>query len=420
MIRSKQESSAQRKWTLPVMIAFLVALCSVPVTFAQTPPPAPNYEIEIGDAVLVPGQAVVMVPVFMTNSVPVQSWGMGLDYDDFHIYCAAVTTVDTVSEPLSPVIGTIPSAPPLNYVQMMYSAGPLPVGVHQIVAYLICEVQAVPAATTTVDINPIETGINGTPATQIGGSVQVMVGNALGFGVAAGSLADQPTTTNITWPPASPAALSPLTPVRVPVYMWNTEPVSKITFLTPLGLDYDEFLMHYGVDVAGTVTAQVAGNNVAVGAARVGDALYATIDLGNATIPPSDGALVAWLSVLPQTPLAGVFDVQLSSSLFTVNGQDLPVMNLLDGQAEFLNLFIRGDVEFDRSVNLSDAASIAEIVFLAGEATCPDAADVNDDGSINVADLVQLLTYIFNSSPLPADPFPKAGADSTADPLPCL
>jgi hypothetical protein len=49
-----------------------------------------------------------------------------------------------------------------------------------------------------------------------------------------------------------------------------------------------------------------------------------------------------------------------------------------------------------------------------------DAADANDDGAINIADAIAVLSNLFaNAGPLPA-PFNGCGTDPTIDELGCL
>jgi hypothetical protein len=84
-------------------------------------------------------------------------------------------------------------------------------------------------------------------------------------------------------------------------------------------------------------------------------------------------------------------------------------------------MFKRGDVNSDKTVNISDAVFILSFLFGSGEApTCMDTADANDDGSSNLADAVAILRYLFNNpEPLP-DPFAGCGMDPTKDDIDCL
>ena len=81
-------------------------------------------------------------------------------------------------------------------------------------------------------------------------------------------------------------------------------------------------------------------------------------------------------------------------------------------------LFLRGDGNLDRSVDLADAATV--IQFLAGGTNqCPDALDTNDDGAIDIADPIYNLSLQFSGGPLPPAPYPGAGPDPTEDVLGC-
>jgi len=84
--------------------------------------------------------------------------------------------------------------------------------------------------------------------------------------------------------------------------------------------------------------------------------------------------------------------------------------------------FMRGDVNGDRVLDISDAVS--NLLYLFGgdnapELGCQDAADANDDGEINLADAVRILNYLFaGADPLPA-PFWTLACDPTEGELSC-
>ena len=50
---------------------------------------------------------------------------------------------------------------------------------------------------------------------------------------------------------------------------------------------------------------------------------------------------------------------------------------------------------------------------------CEDAADVNDDGVVDLSDPVRLLGHLFLGSERPPDPFGNCGGDPTVDELDC-
>lgn len=100
-------------------------------------------------------------------------------------------------------------------------------------------------------------------------------------------------------------------------------------------------------------------------------------------------------------------------------------------------LFVRGDANRDWLINMSDVVTILSGLFggtgrrgaeerggnrFQGVFPCPDAADVDDDGRIQVNDAVYLALHLFQGGPPPLAPFPQPGRDSLvpeADPISC-
>ena len=85
--------------------------------------------------------------------------------------------------------------------------------------------------------------------------------------------------------------------------------------------------------------------------------------------------------------------------------------------------FFRGDSNLDAVIDISDALYTLNALFLqAAPLDCPDAADTDDNGAINITDPVFLLTFLFQGGrapPPPSLPFP--GQDPTEDDLfPCV
>ncbi|MEM7168268.1 MAG: plastocyanin/azurin family copper-binding protein [Planctomycetota bacterium] len=77
--------------------------------------------------------------------------------------------------------------------------------------------------------------------------------------------------------------------------------------------------------------------------------------------------------------------------------------------------FIRGDASRDGIVDTADAVVALGHIFNAQPAPCVDALDVDDDGNVNVTDVVLLVQHLFVTGLPPAAPFPLEGADRTAD-----
>lgn len=82
-------------------------------------------------------------------------------------------------------------------------------------------------------------------------------------------------------------------------------------------------------------------------------------------------------------------------------------------------VFVRGDADQSGSVNIADAVHILRAGLGRDNAACRDAADVNDDGELDLSDAVALLRWLFADGAPPALPFPEAGMDPTPDGLGC-
>ncbi|MEM7263527.1 MAG: dockerin type I repeat-containing protein, partial [Planctomycetota bacterium] len=98
----------------------------------------------------------------------------------------------------------------------------------------------------------------------------------------------------------------------------------------------------------------------------------------------------------------------------------LPVRNHGQWTLSGVPLFIRGDANGSGDLpNIADAITILGYLFIGQALLCLDAADVNDDGNVDVGDTIFVLNYQFIAGPAPSAPFPHAGIDPTPDPLDC-
>ncbi|HLU50163.1 MAG TPA: hypothetical protein VK116_18830 [Planctomycetota bacterium] len=82
--------------------------------------------------------------------------------------------------------------------------------------------------------------------------------------------------------------------------------------------------------------------------------------------------------------------------------------------------FVRGDPDRSETIDITDAIVILRVLF-EGDASfaCAAAADVNDDGRLNVADPVFIVGYLFSGTAAPPPPFPDCGPDPDGDDFGC-
>jgi len=139
------------------------------------------------------------------------------------------------------------------------------------------------------------------------------------------------------------------------------------------------------------------------------------------------------------------------NNLISVENFSYPVAQLQSCEVCIVNeqRFFRGDCNFSGdsggpdqgryAVDIADAAAMVSFLFLQGtykfEPTCLDACDCNDDGRIDLADVVCVLRYLFQRGKFPPAPGPGwretglenpnnveptgAGTDPTLDMLDC-
>lgn len=98
----------------------------------------------------------------------------------------------------------------------------------------------------------------------------------------------------------------------------------------------------------------------------------------------------------------------------------LLAIGMSSGIASAQTQFVRGDVNRDRVVEISDAIASLSALFSSGPPPgCQDAADVNDDGLNDIGDPVYLLQFLFSAGPQPGAPYPACGMDPTPDSIDC-
>lgn len=81
--------------------------------------------------------------------------------------------------------------------------------------------------------------------------------------------------------------------------------------------------------------------------------------------------------------------------------------------------FIRGDANSDGTFDLSDVINGLSYLFQSQSSTCLSALDSNDDETIDIADAIFSLDALFGGGPSPWPPHQNCGVDETAGSLGC-
>jgi hypothetical protein len=82
--------------------------------------------------------------------------------------------------------------------------------------------------------------------------------------------------------------------------------------------------------------------------------------------------------------------------------------------------FVRGDVNADGEMDLSDPIFILQALFLgSGGLSCENAADLNNDDTVSLSDAVYSLQYLFRGGVIPDAPHGSCGDDPTPGNLRC-
>ena len=163
----------------------------------------------------------------------------------------------------------------------------------------------------------------------------------------------------------------------------------------------------YSFSSPGTVVLQLTSET------DLGTIDYDTVPSGLIGNSAGTTTSLSWSNALGAPPVINIM---------VVGGQANPA-NLVNGTITLVAAvggFVRGDVNDDGSINIADAVSLLAGLFTGGSIPCSDSADANDDGSTNIADAVYVLANLFSGGPgMPAPSGPACGPDPTADALDC-
>lgn len=77
--------------------------------------------------------------------------------------------------------------------------------------------------------------------------------------------------------------------------------------------------------------------------------------------------------------------------------------------------FVRGDANLDGSLDLADVIFVLGYLFQSKPSTCKASMEVNSDGRVDLGDPIFILAYLFRSASAPGAPFPDCGVVEGAD-----
>jgi len=174
---------------------------------------------------------------------------------------------------------------------------------------------------------------------------------------------------------------------------------------TSLVLDQDDWILKY---------VSYVGYGVNIVSAELADGLspYSYVDtlIAKGGIPPyhwkvSDGTLPYTLSLDSVSGIISGVPVDTGTFIFTVLVKDSDIPQKNDTQLLTLSVlpgtpFIRGDVNDDSSVTISDVVYIINYLYKGGPAPSPlEKANTNCDVEINVSDVIYFINYLFKFGP---------------------
>ena len=176
---------------------------------------------------------------------------------------------------------------------------------------------------------------------------------------------------------------------------------------TSLVLDQDEWILRY---------LSYVGYGVNIVSTELPDGLspYTYVDtlIAKGGTPPyyweiSSGTLPYTLSLDSLSGIISGVPVDTGTSNFTVLVKDSSTPQKSDTQVLTLTAnpgtpFLRGDVNDDSIISVSDVIHIINYLYKGGPPPSPlEKANANCDGEINVADVVYLINYLFKGGPPP-------------------
>ena len=377
-----------------------------------------SLAIELGTVLAVPSDDEILIPVFVSSPESVTTFQMGLDYED--VLLSELSTDDVVfegtdSEGLDTTVTVDTTDPTVIEVTVEYEVG-LEAGSRALAGYLRFDIDRAEFALSedssanvqiAVDAGVAGAVVNGVEADSTPGVVTILQGDAVRVGEVQGNSFGQ---------------------ILVPVTIWGSGELSTYE----MGLDYEDVLCSRietdGGALDPTVNPEINANDYTLEIVTTQNGETINLEMLNGKTIPFDAGSGTYLFSLVMdvpVPMAGLVPLTLTG-ITAIDGA--PTENLLSGQIELLDEYVRGDVDFSGgSPNIVDAIKLVGYVTQGSpQIPCLAAGNVNGTGpggedAVDLADVIVLLELIFlGGDPLPPEPFPNPGPSPESETLPCL
>lgn len=130
------------------------------------------------------------------------------------------------------------------------------------------------------------------------------------------------------------------------------------------------------------------------------------------TFPTTEAsAEVSFCDTVGSPPVATIVVVGSATVIPTQSGGTI---EFVDGVS-----FARGDPNQDGSLNIADAITVLNYLFANGPGLCLISMDANGDNTVDIADALHVFSYLNGLGPAPLAPFPMCGVDNTGSTLTC-
>ena len=193
-------------------------------------------------------------------------------------------------------------------------------------------------------------------------------------------------------------------------------------------------------DIAGTIVEAVGAETLLQGVTEDPDGSGSTLSVGlfldkffpfdGQTIPPSAVPLRIGQVDITAGAQPRVVPVEFSPGIFSTTGNFLengvfleipavPPGTLVGGTIVVGEIeYVRSDCNQDGAIDVADPVFLLTYLFGGDDSPkCADACEMNLDGSLDVADVIGTLQYLFGGGSPPPAPFPTCGSDG--DPFGC-